>query len=274
MVPLAGVSEASGLALSRRVPGRLWTHNDSGAPVLFALDANGAVTGRVQITGAPVQDWEAIAVGPCAAQSCVYVADIGDNGAARKQVTIYRVPEPEAASGSAAAADVFHAAYPDGAHDAEAMLVSRDGQVHLVTKGETGPIALYRLPKDARAGSRVTLQRVGAPAAAKGAAASHITDGSVSADGEWVVLRTKTSLEFHRASELFSGKWEPAGRVDLTFLKEPQGEGIAMGAGNTVFLAGEGGGGKPQRRHVRPPGVWGERALTGYRLQVTGCSLW
>jgi hypothetical protein len=100
------------------------------------------------------------------------------------------------------------------------------------------------MPKDARPGSRVTLERIGAPATAKPAAGAHVTDGSVSPDGEWVVLRTKTSLAFHRASDLFAGKWEPVRRIDLTSIKEPQGEGIAIGPGNTVFLAGEGGGGK------------------------------
>ena len=33
MMRLAGLSEASGLAVSRSTPGRLWSHNDSGKPV-------------------------------------------------------------------------------------------------------------------------------------------------------------------------------------------------------------------------------------------------
>ena len=85
------------------------------------------------------------------------------------------------------------------------------------------------------------LERVGA-AAAKGDAKSRITDGAVSADGQWVALRTRTSLTFYRASELLGGTWRAATRVDLTPLKEQQGEGLALGADNTVFLAGEGGG--------------------------------
>jgi len=45
------VHEASGLAVSRRHPDRLWAHNDSGEPVLFAVDEHGTTKGRVRPTG-------------------------------------------------------------------------------------------------------------------------------------------------------------------------------------------------------------------------------
>jgi hypothetical protein len=243
VVRLPGIAEASGLAVSRRVPGRLWTHNDSGQPVLFALDSQGAISGQLRITGASVEDWEAIAVGACGGGSCLYIGDIGDNDAKRRAVTIYRVPEPDAGARATAAAEVIHAAYPDGAHDAEALLVSGDGRLYIVTKGETGPIGLYRFPADLKAGATVRLERVGAPMPAS-TADSRITDGSVSADGRWVVLRTRSTLTFYRASDLFAGAWRAATRVNLASIKESQGEGIALGPGNTVFVAGEGGGKK------------------------------
>jgi hypothetical protein len=240
LAPLPGLTEASGLAVSRRVPGRLWTHNDSGEPVLFALDANGSVTGRVRLSGARVEDWEAIAVGPCGTGSCIHVADIGDNDAERSRITIYRLPEPEGVSGAATVSDVFHATYPDGAHDAEALLVGGDGRLFIVTKGETGPVAIYRFPAQLQSGASVQLERVGA-APSKSSAEWRITDGAVSPDGQWVVLRTQSGLSFYRASDLLAGQWRQASRVDLTSLKEPQGEGVALGVGNTVFVAGEGG---------------------------------
>ncbi len=121
--------------------------------MLFALDARGAVTGRLRAvrrreskTGKP------IAVGPCPAGSCLYVADIGDNDASRKRITIYRVPEPSGAETSVAVKDVFHATYPDGAHDAETLLVTPAGDLFIVTKGDTGAVALYRFPQRAAPG--------------------------------------------------------------------------------------------------------------------------
>ena len=239
LASLAGVPEASGLANSRRVPGRYWTHNDSGQPVLFALDSRGAVTGQVRVTGATVEDWEAVAVGPCGKGSCIYVADIGDNEAERRQITIYRVPEPEGASGSAAA-EAFHATYPDGAHDAETLLVAGD-RLYVVTKGDTGPVGIYRFPAQLSSGSTVRLERLGGTVPAP-AAASRITDGDVSPDGQWVVLRSKSALTFYRAADLLSGQWRPSATVDVTTLRESQGEGIAFGRDNTLVLAGEGGG--------------------------------
>ncbi len=197
--PVAAIQElpeASGIAASRTVPGRLWSHNDSGHPMLFALDTRGSVTGRLRLSGAGVDDWEALAVGPCPAGSCLYVADIGDNDASRKRITIYRVQEPSAVEASVAVKDVFHATYPDGAHDAEALLVTPAGGLFIVTKGDTGAVALYRFPSELRPGATHQLERVGKPRGpGKPAAHERITDGSMSADGQWVVLRTEQSLD-------------------------------------------------------------------------------
>ena len=239
---LDGVPEASGLAVSRRVPGRLWTHNDSGEPVLFALDERGSVTGQLRISGATVEDWEAIASARCDAGSCLYIGDIGDNDTKRDHITVYRVPEPEGSANTSAAAEAFHGTYPDGPHDAEALLVAPDGRIYIVTKGNTGPIALYRFPSDLRAGSTMRLERVGNAAEHSPDRDSRITDGAISPDGRWAVLRSQHTLTFFRTTDLLAGRWQDASRVDLTPLKEPQGEGVAIGANDTVFVAGESGG--------------------------------
>ena len=241
LVGMPGLAEASGIAVSRRTPGRLWAHND-GEPVLFSLNEQGAVTGRVQLTGAKLEDFEAIAVGPCGTASCLYIGDIGDNEGKRKRITVYRMSEPEAASGSAAVSEAFHATYPDGAHDAEALLIGGDGRLYVVTKGDTGPIAIYRFPAALRSGASVVLEPVGAPLAKKPAAESRVTDGAVSPDGQTAVLRTRSSLVVYRSAELLAGQWRETSRIDLTSLKEPQGEGVAIGAGGTIYVAGEGGG--------------------------------
>lgn len=242
LVQLPGLPEASGLALSRRTPDRLWTHNDSGEPVVVALDAAGAVTARVRVNGASVEDWEAIASGPCGSGSCLYIGDIGDNDAKRASITVYRVPEPDAKSGTATVADVYRATYPDGAHDAETLLMSGDGRLYVVTKGETGPLALYRFPAPLQSNTTMKLERVAS--SAKPAASARVTDGAMSPDGQWTVLRTKSALNYYRTPELLAGQWRPASTIDLKPLGEPQGEGVAIGAGATVFLAGEGRGQK------------------------------
>ena len=239
VVQLTSLPEASGLAMTRGV---LWLHNDSGAPDLFAVDAKGQQVGRMVLNGARVEDWEALAAGPCGKGRCLFVGDIGDNDGARKQVTIYRVAEPSQPGGSANA-EALHATYPDGAHDAEALLVAPDGTMFIVTKGETGPIALYKFPRETRTGSTVRLERVG-ELKSRASAEERVTDGAFSTDGRWVVLRTRRALSFYSADEFMLGHFREMHRVDVSGLNEPQGEAVTFGPGNTVYVAGEGGGKK------------------------------
>ena len=246
---LAGLPEASGVTVSRRVPGRLWTHNDSGPPVLFMLDARGGVTGRLQLRGATVDDWEAVSAGPCPTGSCLYVGDIGDNNASRDVVTLYRLTEPgdtpSGAAASNAVVDIFHARYPDGAHDAETLLVAPDGRLYIVTKGNTGPVAIYRFPAELRADGRVVqLEQIGRPRSSGTVRRDEqLTDGAVSADGARVALRTHEALYFYRTAQLLAGDWSVAEIVNLKHVGEAQGEGVALGPNNEIYLVGEGGGG-------------------------------
>ena len=243
LVGIPELTEASGLAASKRLPGRFWAHNDSGEPVLIALDSRGTVLGQVRLPGAQVDDWEAVAVGSCPAGSCIYVGDIGDNGARRRDITIYRVPEPADLPGSVGNAEVFRARYPDGAHDAEALLVTPRGDILIVTKGEAEPVGLYRLPPDASPGGTATLQSIGKPRqSVKPADDGQITDGAVSPSGAWVALRSNTTIFLYRTEDLMSGNWMEASRISLKALKEPQGEGVAFGDDKTLYVVGEGGG--------------------------------
>jgi hypothetical protein len=239
LVQLPNLPEASGLAAGNDV---LWLHNDSGEPALIAVNVSGQQVGRVMLNGARVDDWEALAASPCGKGRCLFVGDIGDNNASRKQITVYRLAEPSKPDGSAHA-EAFHATYPDGAHDAEALLAAPDGSLFIVTKGDTGPIALYRFPRELRAGATVRLERVG-ELKSRPSAQERITDGAFSPDGRWVVLRSRRALSFYNAEEFMLGHFRELRRVDVSGLKEPQGEAVAFGSGKTVYVAGEGGGKK------------------------------
>ena len=238
--PLPELHEASGLAAGRRNADLLWSHNDSGSdPVLFAFHKDGTAAGKVAVNGAAAEDWEALSIGPCGKDSCLFIGDIGDNDAKRAELTIYRLPEPEASAASANA-EAIRVAYPDGAHNAEGMFVTSDGSLVIVTKGDTGAIAVYKAPS-LPAGEKVTLQKIGTigPRTAGG---QRITDAAISNDGEWVVLRSRHSMTYYPAAAFLRGEFRPSAEIDLRALREPQGEGIAFGAGGTLYVAGEGGG--------------------------------
>ncbi len=232
------VHESSGLAAGGGV---LWTHNDSGDPRLFAVGTDGAARGSVQVTGAAVQDWEDIAAGPCPGGRCLFIGDIGDNQAARPRITIYRVPQPAPGDAATPPAQAFHATYPDGPQDAEAIFVTPSGRVYVVSKGETGAVAVYRFPESMVPGSVARLERVRELAPAGIKRSERITGASASADGQWVVLRTLRALSFYRARDLAAATGGEPLRFDLQPLNEAQGEAVAFGDGRTLYLSSEGG---------------------------------
>jgi len=242
---LGNLPEASGLTVSRRSPNLLWSLNDSDAPTVIALSTTGQMVGQVRVTGAAIRDWEALTVGPCAAGSCLYVGDIGDDGAKRMQVTVYRVPEPKADDAATAPAETFVFAYPDKAHDAEALFVTADQSLFIISKGH--PTVLYRAPRDARPGAVATLIKVAElPVDTflddQDRRRSRITDAETTPDGEWVAARTNSALLLVRTRDLANGTMNDVWHVDLRPLDETQGEGVAISNAGDVYLAGEGGG--------------------------------
>lgn len=142
--------ELSGLAASVRHPGVFWTHNDSGNDFeAFAIDETGAVRARLKLTGAEPRDVEDVAVGPCApgeARTCVFLADIGDNFELREQVRLFRVPEPETLADASVPVEPMPFTYPDGSHDAEALVLdARSGRLGVLTKTRRSLGDLYAL---------------------------------------------------------------------------------------------------------------------------------
>jgi len=230
-IKLPGIAEASGLTLSRKVGNLLWSHNDSGEAVVFGVDRSG-VRSRMRVPKAAVTDWEDISAGRCASGDCLYIADIGDNRRSRRTITIYRVPEPNPDAAQTSVPDIFTAAYPDGPHDAEALFVT-DAGLFIITKDEAG--TLYRLPQPLNDNGTATLQRIGT------LGLPHVTDADASPDGRLVAVRTNNDLVFYRTADLTSGQPQPRGdRVSLRTLREPQGEGVALGSDGEVYLASEG----------------------------------
>lgn len=236
------VNESSGLALATGGQA-LWTHNDSGEPVLYRVGLDGRALGQVTVSGARVTDWEDVAAGPCPGGGpCLYVGDIGDNEAARPSITIYRVHEPGVGDARTRPAEALSAVYPEGAQDAEALVVLPDGGIFVVTKGETGGITIYRMPRTARPGTAARLERVAQLAPGVVDRPQRITGAAASPDGQWLALRTLRQLAFYRTGDLASGRLGAPLTVDLRPLNEAQGEAVEFGPNGTVFLSSEAGG--------------------------------
>jgi len=227
---LPDLPESSGLAVSRRTPGILWSHNDSGhESVLIALDAAGAVHGRVRVPRA-LRDWEDISAGSCGGKDCLYLADIGDNARERPRIQIVVVPEPAPGDQQTSASDVFNAIYTDGAHNAEALFVVGD-DLFIVTRDRTG--GLYRARIRASGSADLVFERLGE------LGLEAITDAETSRDGASVVVRTSHEAVLYRTADVTNGAYVPYLRIPIDGLMEPQGEAVALDGG-TLYLSSEG----------------------------------
>ena len=245
-VTLGVLPEASGLALSGRTPGVLWSMNDSSLPEVVAIDQAGRVLGRVRLTGAEVNNWEDVSVAPCAGESCLYMADTGNGGGTqRNDVVVYRTREPGTSDTKSAPVEIYNAAYPaDEDHEAEALFIA-GGQLYLVTKGH--PSVVFRFPRRMEPGTLATLERVGEVPTERFQQTTirrqtRITDAESSPDGMWVAMRTNKQLLLYRAADIVASHFEKFWEFDLSSVDEPQGEGVAITNGGDVYLASEGGG--------------------------------
>ena len=241
------LQESSGVAVSRRAPGLLWTFNDSGNPPwLFATDTLGTDRGVFEVTGARNVDWEAMALAPCGRARCIYLADTGDNLERRPSVRLYRLPEPAAADGDGrgrrrtAEAQALEVRFPDGAHDVEAMFVDSTGTAYLISKGFLSPVRLYRVSAEAWPRGRVVAESLGPLPIDSGAGLGGlVTDAALASNGRDVAVRTYRDVYFFRLSE--NGRLQPdtdARACSLGSL-EIQGEGLAWLDDATLVLTSE-----------------------------------
>ncbi|GBD32055.1 hypothetical protein HRbin33_01017 [bacterium HR33] len=254
---LAKITESSGVAVSRTHRGVLWTHNDSGdGPFLYAFDLEGKHRGTFRVSGARAIDWEDLALGRCAEgnRHCLYISDTGDNLERRPSVTIWIVPEPEmlppAGDTSAKATEPARGItirYPDRPHDVEAMWVEPDGSLMLVTKGLTGGIRRYTVPRSSVTKDSAVAVLLESDFIVQGNRARWVTGAAISPSGRRIVVRTYDELHFFRRS---SRGLEPDGPPCLIDGLEPQGEAVDFWDEDTLVLTSEAAWNQPGSIHL------------------------
>ena len=160
---LAGViinpdlDELSGLTGSRRRTDLLWVHNDSGNPnEIYAIDLEGHLRATYTIANTPNTDWEDIVAFTLDGEPYLLIADVGDNGALRKELALIVVREPvvpdTATKSTLDPAWTIRFRYPDGPRDCEAVTIDpRSGEVLLMSKRRV-PGQLFMLPLKPPAG--------------------------------------------------------------------------------------------------------------------------
>ncbi|RBY88186.1 hypothetical protein DQ244_16735 [Blastococcus sp. TBT05-19] len=231
------LAELSGLVV---VGDQMLALNDGGSQVtVHGLDSACRVV-DVQTAAVDPFDPEDLGVGPGGE---VWVADTGDNNTERSTIALH-VLRP----GGAAA--LYRLTYPDGAHDAEALLMAPDGTPYVVTKEVLGSSGVYRPAAPLVDGGTVPLERVatvnvtltGTPGGPVGRAGQlMITGGAVASDGSALALRTYTDAYVWplSGSDVVGALGGTPVRVALP--DSPQGEAISFAADSrTLVVASEG----------------------------------
>jgi hypothetical protein len=235
------LTELSGLAVSPGHPGVLWTHNDSGnAPVVYALGPDGAVVAAVRVGAVAAEDWEAIATFRDAdGRAMIAVGDIGDNLARRPAVQVVLIEEPPLRDATVTPRRVLRLRYPDGAVDAETLLVDPEaGRMYLVTKGLGGTV--YQVPTDVWPGDGHPAPRdSGTLVRIASVPLVLVTDG-VLGPGHHPVLRTYGELAVLPpvTDDVAGGTLEPLAVAALP--PQRQGEGVTLDRTGDVLLSSEG----------------------------------
>ncbi|HVT14354.1 MAG TPA: hypothetical protein VHE55_18970 [Fimbriimonadaceae bacterium] len=236
------IDESSGICASRTEDGIYYTHNDSGDVArFFRFDRKGQILAVFNVTNAAkAVDWEDIASATVGGKPYIYCGDIGDNKEVRKQIYVYRVPEPPPGGNGedkpVQADRVYTLTYPDHAHNAETLMVNpANGDIYIVTKTSKKPSKVYKLAHPGVSGTYV-LKRIGEiEVGAPGSFGHLITGGDISPDSKHVVVRTYVEALEYDVSANFDDWFEQTPRHVRTNF-EFQGEGICYSRNGQALL--------------------------------------
>ncbi len=219
------LTESSGLTVSQRHPGVLWTHADGGdAATVVAVNRRGRSVATVRLRGIDPYDPEALAPGRDGkGRPALFLGDLGDNRVRRPDVSVFRFTEPARLRDQTVDATWWQFTYPDGPRDAEALLVDpRDDRIYIATKDVFGG-RLYRAPLHPRTDRTNRLTRIGK-------VPPLITDGAFLRDGRMVLRSYSTAYLYDRNRELVARELLP---------EQPQGESLAVD-GDRLLVGSEG----------------------------------
>jgi len=234
------ITEASGIAASRKNPGVLWVHNDSGSSaVVYALNTEGKLLTCCSIEGARCRDWEDIAIGPGPDKKIdyLYIGDIGDNKARYPSVTIYRVPEPNITPNGVpmdmqiGPAEAIELVYPDGPKDAETLMIDPlNGDIYIISKRKVF-CRVYHVPCPQSTQKQIRMDRV---AELPWALA---VGGDISPDGKYIIVRSLSHASLW-VRQKDRPLWQAFRQkpLNIKLMPEPQGEAICFDADGRGFL--------------------------------------
>lgn len=247
------MNETSGIAASAVYPDTYYVHNDSGdTSRFFAIGTDGKCKAtyfyQTRTGTARAYDCEDIAVGPgpVANQNYIYLGDIGDNGSYRKFITVYRMAEPALLKTDGSKQNItavpLNLKYPDGARDAETLMVDPvEKLIYVVSKRES-QVTVYTAPLTYHDNDTLTLTSR-CQLRFKGIRPfKWIVAGDISRDGSQILLKSYTRVYYWKRQGN-EPAWQAMQRPpqELPYEQEHQGEAIGFAPdGHSYYTVSEG----------------------------------
>ncbi|MCK0146271.1 hypothetical protein MWU78_11505 [Arenibacter sp. F26102] len=237
------LTENSGIVPSK--DSTLWFVMDRGNPdKIYQVNYEGDLLKELKVKNAKNHDWEDLA----SDGDNVYIGDFGNNGNDRKNLAIYKIPNPDAATGDDIEATKIEFNYPEQKDfppkkkkllfDAEAFFYYQNN-FYIVTKNRTHPFngeaLLYKVPAIE---GKHEAQYLGSFFPPKGKINGQVTSADISPDGKTIVLLGNGTLwvftDFTMDNFLSTGTLKT---IDLGVYTQL--ESVSFTNNNTLLLSDE-----------------------------------
>ena len=202
VTPLPGkISESSGLTSFDQ--NHVWTIEDSGnKDEIYKIDFNGKVVKELEVKNAKNRDWEDLTSDK---KGNFYIGDFGNNRNKRKDLVIYKLPNPEKEKGDKIDAEKIRFSYPEQKDfppkksklyfDAEAFF-HWNGFLYIITRNRSTPFDgkafMYKVPDVA---GTYEAQKVGETILClEPQSRCEVTSATISKNGKQVILLTYSAL--------------------------------------------------------------------------------
>lgn len=243
------ISEASGIAVSRRDKNAVWIHNDSGdTSRLFFVGLNGKTRAIVTLNIDRPLDWEDMCSFESDGEKWLLIGDIGDNQRVRSKTEraceLLLIKEPEIKPKEDGPLNIrvdvvsrIEFQFPDGPEDCESLAVdTQSKEILLLTKCAPQKCQLFRLPLSTKAGQqKLTAEPVAS------LAVPFATSMDVAADNQSLVIVNMFSGALIRRGK--DESWSSACQkpiIVLTIPAQPQCETVCFeSSGGSVLVNSE-----------------------------------
>ena len=218
------IDETSGMADSRSTENALWVLEDGGNPAeLTLISYEGNIIERLPAKNTINRDWEDMTLVKdlSSGKNKIYLADIGDNNIQYDTYDIYRFDEPATNDIEINNVEKIQFRYPDGPHDADAMLVDKmSNDIYIITK-QDAKSGIYKIVYPQ------ILTAINTAVFEGSLDYTGVTSAAISPDGFEIIVKTYTHLNYYsrKGNELLPIALKRKSQ-SIPYAMEAQGEAI------------------------------------------------